>query len=109
MRAAEVAQAFYPEDLNRATCEFCALLAFSPQVHDSLSITRRACATSRIWAGASGFHEPRITIHGSSSLSSSEAARGVLADFSFFIRELGALLAEFLATTVFQLGNENDV
>jgi hypothetical protein len=33
----------------------------------------------------------------------------VLADFSFFIRELGALLAEFLATTVFQLGNENDV
>jgi hypothetical protein len=33
----------------------------------------------------------------------------VLADFPFFVEELGALLAEFLASTVFQLADENDV
>jgi hypothetical protein len=40
-----------------------------------------------------------------SSFLSAEAARWVSTDFSFFVKELGALLAEFFTVTMFQLAD----
>jgi hypothetical protein len=54
-----------------------------------------------------GIHELRITIHNSrpSALSAAVTACRVLADFTFFVKELSASLAELFAAAVLELAD----